>query len=175
MSSPEPGEPRRPLIVLVDRANRAFQHHMAATGSKRGMLPEVKLSFNAVFAQLGYDGARASDLAARAGITRQSMGEVIREMVELGYLEMQPDPSDRRAKLVTYTDYGREQALKGFHHIQGLEKRFAEEFGDEEYETARQVLERVVGLLAVIEDEVHAEVDGVVDAEAQAALDDETR
>jgi DNA-binding MarR family transcriptional regulator len=159
MSSPEPSEPRPPLIVLVDRANRAFQHHMAATGSRRGSLPEAKLSFNAVFGRLGYEGARASDLAARAGITRQSMGEVIREMVELGLLEMQPDPNDRRAKLVTYTDYGREQAMKGFHHIQGLERRFAEEFGEEEYETARHVLERVVGLLSAIEDEVEAEVE----------------
>ena len=45
-------------------------------------------------------------MAARAGITRQSMGEVIREMVDLGLLEMVADPDDRRAKLVRYTDAG---------------------------------------------------------------------
>lgn len=150
-SAPEP-ERRKPLIVLIDRANRALQQHMATTGAKSGKT-EAKTSFNAVFGRLPFEGARASDLAARAGVTRQSMGEVIREMVELGYLEMQPDPADRRAKLVTYTEYGRAEATKGFNHILGLERRFAAEFGEQEYETARDILDRLVGLLAKIEAE----------------------
>ena len=37
-------------------------------------------------------------MAARAGITKQSMGEVVRELVDLGVLEMVVDPTDRRAK-----------------------------------------------------------------------------
>lgn len=152
MSSAESsGSRKAPLIVLVDRANRAMQQHMTTLGTKRGI--EAKASFNAVFGRLPVEGARASDLAARAGITRQSMGEVIREMVELGYLEMRTDPTDKRAKLVTYTDYGLSEARRGFEHIMGLEKRFAEEFGEEEYAVARHVLERLVPLLEEIEGE----------------------
>ncbi len=92
-------------------------------------------------------------MASRAGITRQSMGEVIRELVGLGILEMQPDPADRRAKLVTYTAAGREMASHGRAHIVALEREFAKEFGAEEYEVARRVLERVTDIL----DRVHAE------------------
>ena len=153
MSSTPELDHRKPLIVLVDRANNALNQHMAVMGAKRGGAVEAKTSFNAVFGRLSFEGARASDLAARAGITRQSMGEVIREMVELGYLEMKPDPTDKRAKLVTYTDYGREQATIGFNHILGLEERFADEFGEQEYEIARNILERLVDVLAMIEAE----------------------
>jgi DNA-binding MarR family transcriptional regulator len=46
-------------------------------------------------------------MATRAGITRQSMGEILREMVDLDIVEMRPDPEDRRAKLVTYPGHGR--------------------------------------------------------------------
>jgi DNA-binding MarR family transcriptional regulator len=79
------------------------------------------------------------------------MGEVIREMVDLGILEMRPDPDDRRAKLVTYTEHGLEFARDGYQHLIDLEKRFAEEFGEEEYELTRKVLERLVPLLDELE------------------------
>jgi DNA-binding MarR family transcriptional regulator len=137
---------RKPLIALVDRANRALQADMVRTAHRRGH-PELKPAHNSVFATLGRDGARAADMAVRAGITRQSMGEVIREMVALGLLEMRPDPEDKRAKLVTYTDHGLEVSGHGHEHLAELEQRFAEEFGEAEYESARDVLARLVGLL----------------------------
>jgi DNA-binding MarR family transcriptional regulator len=150
MSSPLPRIGQRPLIALIDRANRAFQNHMVEAQHRRGH-PVVKHAHNAVFATLLEEGTRATDMAARAGITRQSMGEVIREMVGLGILEMKPDPEDRRAKLVTYTDQGRELARDGYQHLIDLEKRFAEEFGEDEYALVRKFLERVVTLLDEVE------------------------
>lgn len=60
---------------------------------------------------------------------------------------MQPDPADGRAKLVTYSEHGRRVAADGYAHLRDLEARFAEEFGPEDYETARTVLARVTELL----------------------------
>jgi DNA-binding MarR family transcriptional regulator len=141
---PRPGQ--KPLIGLVDRANRALQADMVQTGHRRGH-PELKPAHNSVFATLADEGSRAADMAVRAGITRQSMGEVIRDMVGLGILEMREDPEDRRAKLVTYTEHGRWVAGHGYEHLVELEHRFAEEFGEREYDIARDVLARVVDLL----------------------------
>ncbi len=152
-ASRKPKPDRTPLIALVDRANRALQGDMVRDAQTRGH-DWAKYAHNAVFGTLGSDGDRATDMASRAGITRQSMGEVIRELVGLGILEMQPDPADRRAKLVTYTAAGKEMASRGRAHIVELERRFADELGEEEYEVARRVLERVADIL----DEVHAEV-----------------
>jgi len=141
---------RLPLIALVDRANRALQSDMVRAAHRQGHA-EIKYAHNAVFSTLSESGSRATDMAARAGITRQSMGEILREMVSLGILEMRPDPHDRRAKLVTYTPSGLEHLRTGLQHIFDLEKRFADEFGDEEYETARSVLGRLVQLLDGLE------------------------
>ena len=145
-SVPLPRLGDKPFIALVDRANRALQADMVRTGHDRGH-PELKPAHNSVFGTLLPDGSRAAEMATRAGITRQSMGEVIREMVELGILEMRPDPADRRAKLVTYTEYGRVVASHGYEHLRELEQRFAEEFGEQEYAIARNVLARVADLL----------------------------
>lgn len=154
MSSPAPmpRPERTPFIALVHRANQALQGDMVREARSRGH-DFVKHSHNAVFGSLSEDGSRATDMAARAGITRQSMGEVIRELVGFGILEMTPDPDDRRAKLVRYTAKGAEFIAPGYQHIVELERRFAYELGEEEYEVTRRVLERVADIL----DGVHAE------------------
>jgi DNA-binding MarR family transcriptional regulator len=133
------------LIALVHDADKAFQAHMVRSAHDRGR-PDIKPAHNFLFAILGDDGDRAANLAVRAGITRQSMGEVIRDLVDLGILEMAPDPEDGRAKIVRYTPEGKRFASDGFRHIRDLEGRFEKEFGAD-YEAARLVLQRVVGVL----------------------------
>lgn len=140
------GPDRAPFIALVDKAARAMRADMVNQVHDRGY-PEITSAHNAVFATLPSEGARAADMATRAGITRQSMGEVIRDMVSLGFLEMNPDPDDRRAKVVGWTELGREVAQGGKAYMVELEKQFIAEFGEADYETARRVLERVREML----------------------------
>jgi DNA-binding MarR family transcriptional regulator len=136
---------RIPYIALVHRANRVFQSEMHRSAVAGGFT-EIRASHNAVFSVLGVEGARISDMALGAGITKQSMGEVVRDMVELGLVELNPDPADRRAKVVTYTAYGRKAAQGGTDHLAAMEKRFEELFG-EDYETARDVIDKITHLL----------------------------
>ena len=144
MSSGRP--PRKPLIALVDRANRALQADMVREAHARGRT-DIKPAHNVVFGTLTGAGGRTAEMAARAGITRQSMGEIVRDLVDLGIVEMTPDPDDRRAKVVRYTEEGRAFAEAGMRYIASLEQRFAEELGEAEYATARDVLARVVDVL----------------------------
>jgi DNA-binding MarR family transcriptional regulator len=132
---------RAPLIALVEKAASGLGTDLVRTAHAHGYT-ETRLAHNAVFSTLPGEGARITDMAARAVITNQSMGEVVRELVDLGICVMEPDPSDRRAKIVTYTDYGREVTDAGFKHLQQMERRLARTFG-EDYETARRVLEWV--------------------------------
>lgn len=46
------------------------------------------------------DGLRLTEMAARAGITVQSMGELVDDLETKGYLERRADPTDRRAKRI---------------------------------------------------------------------------
>jgi DNA-binding MarR family transcriptional regulator len=145
------------LIGLVDRANRALQSDMVRRAHLDGHT-EVKMAHNSVFGTLHAEGARAADMAMRAGITRQSMGEVIRDMVALDLLEMRPDPDDRRAKVVTYSEHGLAVAGDGYQYLIDLEARFAEEFGEREYAIARDVLARIVDVLDRVSAEHEAQI-----------------
>ena len=137
---------RKPFIAVVDKASQALAADMVHQARNRGY-PFIRLAHNAVFGTLFGEGGRISDMAARAGITKQSMGEVVRELVDHGVLEMVVDPTDRRAKVVTYTEFGLEVTNGGMRYLDELEKLFLREFGEEDYETTRRVLAGVVELL----------------------------
>ncbi len=136
-----------PLIVLVHTLDRVLSLDMVSQARRRGFA-EIKSAHNSVFSVLPREGARAADMAAKAGITRQSMGEVIRDLESLGIVETTPDPHDGRAKLVRYTDYGLEVIRGGRLHFIELEERFAAELGAEEYAAVRAGLERITALFA---------------------------
>jgi len=144
-----PGQPSPdyvPLIALVHRLSRALQLDMAHEANRRGH-HGIKNSHNVVFATLDPDGSRASDMAAQAGMTRQSMGEIVRELVDLDIVEMRPDPTDRRAKLVTWTPHGLDVAREGYQHILEVEDRYAKELGAEQFAWLREALVRMTAML----------------------------
>lgn len=53
------------------------------------------------------DGQRLTDLAEGAGMAPQSIGELVDQLEELGYVERRPDPDDRRAKRIYRTEKGK--------------------------------------------------------------------
>ena len=59
-----------------------------------------------VFGVIKANGSRLTDLADSAGLSLSSMAELVDDLEALGYVQRQPDPSDRRAKLVGLTPSG---------------------------------------------------------------------
>lgn len=103
-----------------------------------------KPKHSAVFAQIDPEGSRLTDLARRANITPQAMGELVDELQELGYVTREPDPTDRRAKLIVLTPKGRAAVEAGKQTIVGLETRITEILGEKGHETLREMLGKLL-------------------------------
>ncbi len=104
---------------------------------------DIRPTHGCVFRFIREDGMRLTDLASYGGITKQSAGELVDDLVELGYVERAPDPADRRAKLICLTERGREAQRVGFGLFGKLEQRWAEHFGGERFEQLRELLEQI--------------------------------
>lgn len=101
----------------------------------------IRPKHGAVFANIDEHGTRASTLAERAGMGKAAMGELIDQLEHLGYVRREPDPTDRRAKLVVATDMAR-QVTQIVHEFNGaLEVQYREMLGDQAYETLRASLQ----------------------------------
>jgi DNA-binding MarR family transcriptional regulator len=53
-----------------------------------------------VMQRIGPNGTRLTELAAQAQITKQTAGFLVDQLEKAGYVRREPDPTDRRARLV---------------------------------------------------------------------------
>ena len=104
---------------LLFVAARLFNERAMARVQAR--VPEARLAHTALLPHIDLDGTRATEIARRAGITKQAVGQLVDEMVRLGMLARVPDPDDGRAQLVRFTDAGIEQLLTGLDVLDLLE------------------------------------------------------
>jgi DNA-binding MarR family transcriptional regulator len=133
---------RAPLIRLLDVALDGFTaeltRRVAATAYS-----DIRVSHGCVFGTIDPEGTRLTDLAERAHMTKQTVGEVASDLEQRGYVERVPDPSDGRAKIIRLTERGREAQAVGRGLIDDIEREWAERFGTERILALREALEAI--------------------------------
>lgn len=90
------------------------------------------------------DGLRLTDVASRAGMTAQSMGELVDDLEGKGYVERRPDPDDRRAKRIYLTGRGRENARVAKQAIAEVEAELVDRLGEPHYTELRRTLDAII-------------------------------
>ena len=98
-------EEMQTLGVLLRAPFEAMLDHHFARLAAAGF-DDVRVAHGAVLRNLSREGSRITDLAKRARVTKQSIAELVEYLRRRGYVELVPDPSDGRAKLVRLTERG---------------------------------------------------------------------
>ncbi len=142
---PESGEFRRDnLARLLVRTFDAMERDILRGFAERGI--RLRRTWLPVLRNVDAGGSRITGIADAAGLSKQTVGPLVRELEEEGILRVDPDPDDGRAKLVRYTKAGLEGLLAGMEVIRSVEERYAEAIGpdrvDELRRTLRDLLER---------------------------------
>jgi len=127
------------LMEVVEEALFAdFRRELEQTG-----YGDIRPTHGCVFRFIQEEPLRLTELATLAGMTKQSIGEVIDNLVELGYAKRVPDPQDRRAKLICLTERGEEAQKTGLALFTKVEQRWAERYGPERFAQLRALLEEI--------------------------------
>jgi DNA-binding MarR family transcriptional regulator len=116
-----------------------FRHALEEAG-----YDDIRPTHGCVFRFVREDGMRLTELAQLAGMTKQSVGELVDDLVDLGYVERIPDPQDRRAKLICLTGRGAKAQRVGFGLLADVEEQLAERFGAAQVKQLRELLEELV-------------------------------
>lgn len=88
---------RTPFQQLVDE----IHENLAREG-----YPEVRPAQGIVFQFIGKTGARLTELAAKAQMTKQSMSYLVEYLEKEGHVERADDETDKRAKIFRLTKKG---------------------------------------------------------------------
>ena len=103
-----------------------------------------KPAHSAVFAQIDPEGSRLTELARRANVSPQAMGELVDELEQLEYVVRRPDPTDRRAKLITLTSKGHACIAAGIATIDGIEQQLTQRLGERGHQQLRGLLTKLL-------------------------------
>jgi DNA-binding MarR family transcriptional regulator len=128
---------------LLVHLTRLFQTELFDRINDAG-LKDARLSHTHVTAYIKAEGSRLTDLAAQARMTRPAMAEIVDDLQRLGIVERRPDPSDRRAKLITLTDEGWKAMRTAQAIIAQLEAEYAEIIGPERFESMCQAMQSLI-------------------------------
>jgi len=104
---------------------------------------DIRPTHGCVFRFVRGPGMRLTVLAEMAGMTKQSVGEVVDDLVARGYVKRIPDPEDKRAKLICLTERGERAQATGRALFAKVEERWAERYGAKRMAQLRELMEEI--------------------------------
>ena len=132
------------LQILFRDARSAIEVAVRADLAQNGF-GDVTPAHSALLRDVGDDGARPSELAAQAGVTRQAITKLVDELERLDLVRRDPDPDDGRGVIVRYTDRGRAGVAIARKRMLTLERAYAAQVGADRWAEVRSTLETLFG------------------------------
>lgn len=120
----------------------AGQQLVAKELARRGF-DDLRPALIAVAQHIGPNGTRVTELAERAWLTKATVVHAVDELERLGYVTRKPDPTDRRAKLVTSTARARRAEAVAREAIADMRDAWADLIGAEEMDQLEAGLRRL--------------------------------
>jgi DNA-binding MarR family transcriptional regulator len=105
--------------------------------------PAIRPGHGCVFRFIHEGGSRLTELAESSGLSKQSVGEVVDHLEQLGYVERAQDPQDGRAKVIRLTEQGADAQRTALGIFADIEREWAERYGVERVAAMRELLEEM--------------------------------
>lgn len=116
-----------------------LREQIYAAAAREGFV-DLRPAHSHVLRNIDAAGSRVVDLAGRADMTKQSMAYLTDALAKLGYVEIRPDPTDGRAKLVVLTPRGRDAVAALTRLSLEAEARIARQLGQTKLDAIRDGL-----------------------------------
>jgi DNA-binding MarR family transcriptional regulator len=135
-------EPSLPRLLL--QAHRSLAGELTVELEERGW-PDLRPSQASLLLNVDRrTGTRSTELARRAGVTKQAIMTVVDELETAGLVRRTPDPEDGRAKVVRLTARGRTCAAECRRAVAAVDARARRSLGGRRHDVLRETLEMLL-------------------------------
>lgn len=90
------------------------------------------------------EGSTINELAARAGITKQAVSKIVKELQEAGYVETVKHPGDARSVVVYISEKGGQFMVDWWECVRRIDGAFSEILGTERLDLLKDLLFELV-------------------------------
>lgn len=123
---------------LLGQALRRIRAEVLATSEEQ--FPGLRVSHYRLLELIPPEGARITDLAEVATMTKQGLGQHVDYLQKLGYTTSERLREDRRVRLVRRTPLGDEAVTFSRAAIARVEQAWSDQLGPTRYKTLRETL-----------------------------------
>lgn len=131
-----------PLGFLMFLGYRAAEDRIFAALERAGHV-ELTRAQGRLLAGMDEEGTRVVTLAARARISKQTAVSLLDHLERIGYVERTVDPADRRARLVRFTQRGRDVLPVARAEEERIEQEWRTMLGAQRHRELRSALDEV--------------------------------
>jgi len=131
------------LVSLIAGYDARLRQAYAQSG-----FGDVRRSHGYVLRNLEQDGSRVTDIARRAGITKQTAGKIVQELERLGYVTVAGISGDSRVRLVCFSERGRELVNVSQALVAQIHETYASQVGAATFERFEATLRIFIRHLA---------------------------
>ncbi|ROQ36245.1 DNA-binding MarR family transcriptional regulator [Streptomyces sp. PanSC19] len=125
------------LLYLLKRAELAVRARLEELVRPAGI---TALQYTALTVLERHDGISAAQLARDSFVTAQSMADMVRALEGRGLIRREPNPANRRERLILLADPGRRLLAEYAGPARALEERMVADLSAEEIEVLRTAL-----------------------------------
>jgi DNA-binding MarR family transcriptional regulator len=111
--------------------------------------PDLRPAHVLIFRHGGIEGSHVTELAAHAGMTKQSMHEVVTHLEKAGYLRRSVSPEAPRARVVELTERGRRLEAQVHEAIAEVVDDWVAKVGAQRLDALWHTLAEITGELAL--------------------------
>ncbi len=137
---------RRSLGRLSWRLKRYMHSTTEPLMAARGY-GDFKMSSMSLLANLTEEGVTNNELAKKAGISKQAMSKVVKELEESGYINTRPHESDARSSVIFMAERGKQLFVHLNEVMEVIRTRMDEVAGQERVEEMIAVLYEILEVL----------------------------
>jgi DNA-binding MarR family transcriptional regulator len=132
--------PENPLIGALLRLPAQAIHRRIVAGLNVAGFRDLRLPHMGVLQYPGPDGCRPSELAERAGTSKQAMNQLLRSLERLGYIRRSDAKKGRRARIVHFTRRGHAAWAKIHEILAEIEAEWRATLGDRRFSRLKELL-----------------------------------
>jgi DNA-binding MarR family transcriptional regulator len=140
-----PPPPPLPVGALFRFGLEEIRERIAA-GVREAGFDDVRPTHVTLFRWPGPEGRRPSEVAADVQISKQRVNDLLRDLERLGYLSLELDSNDSRARIIRLTERGRRlhKTAVGIHAR--IEAEWRQAIGQQRYKQLRRTLNELIRL-----------------------------
>ena len=130
------------LYRSLTRTLREYNRRLIEELHARGFT-DFSPAFPALLSNIDLSGTPIGVAARRAGVSRQAVGQLVREVERCGYARRESSPTDARVTVIRFTPRGRRMLATVLELVDQIEGEFAQLGPDGEFARVRQHMQRI--------------------------------